>query len=266
MPKRGRSGIPNLYKKHCNSCRNRDPLKCDCPWYGKYKHVHVNLANWSGQYVDPRRRQHAVVVLNRLDARRWPGRLCVSHRLRLEHSQAVLIVTNAVRARRLHRSRCLRRARRRIGATDDQHDREHADSDTSHHPRLNATRQNTARNGAVIHDGRWRRVTFDARSLRCVGHTSPPLLQEVESFLAERQVTLVQHLGHHVRALMHLEVQKGRLAVFDLIERRQFARVCLDVGELPVVPDRPDEERLFVFGGAVYELQLRRILLLIRGD
>ena len=68
MPKRGRSGIRNLYKKHNNDCHNREPLKCDCPWYGKYKRVNVNLARWSGQYVDPRRRQHAVVVLNRLRA------------------------------------------------------------------------------------------------------------------------------------------------------------------------------------------------------
>ena len=32
MPKRGRSGVRNLYKKHSAVCRNRDPLKCDCPW------------------------------------------------------------------------------------------------------------------------------------------------------------------------------------------------------------------------------------------
>ena len=44
MPRRGRSGIPNLYKKHSSGCRNRDPLKCDCSWYGKYKRVNVNLA------------------------------------------------------------------------------------------------------------------------------------------------------------------------------------------------------------------------------
>jgi len=68
MPKRARSGVPNLYKKHTAACRNREPLKCDCPWYGKYKRINVNLARWSGQYVDPRRRQHAVVVLNRLRA------------------------------------------------------------------------------------------------------------------------------------------------------------------------------------------------------
>jgi hypothetical protein len=68
MPKRGRSGVKNLYKRHTNSCRNRDPLKCDCPWWAKYKHVNVNLARWSGQYVDPRRRQHAAVVVNRLRA------------------------------------------------------------------------------------------------------------------------------------------------------------------------------------------------------
>ena len=66
MPKRGRSGIPNLYTKHTARCRNRDPLKCDCPRYGKYKRASVNLARWSGQFVDPRRRQHAVIVLNRL--------------------------------------------------------------------------------------------------------------------------------------------------------------------------------------------------------
>ena len=68
MPKRARSGVPNLYKKHTAACRNREALKCDCPWYGKYKRINVNLARWSGQYVDPRRRQHAVVVLNRLRA------------------------------------------------------------------------------------------------------------------------------------------------------------------------------------------------------
>lgn len=66
MPKRARSGIPNLYKKPTGRCRNRNPLKCDCPWYGKYKGVNVNLARWSAQFVDPRRRQHAAVVLNRL--------------------------------------------------------------------------------------------------------------------------------------------------------------------------------------------------------
>ncbi|MEO7135450.1 MAG: site-specific integrase [Vicinamibacterales bacterium] len=68
MPKRARSGVKNLHKKHNKDCRNREPLRCDCPWYGNYKHVNVNLARWSGQYVDPRRRQHAVVVLNRLRA------------------------------------------------------------------------------------------------------------------------------------------------------------------------------------------------------
>jgi hypothetical protein len=30
MPRRARSGVPNLYKKHSSGCRNRDPLKCDC--------------------------------------------------------------------------------------------------------------------------------------------------------------------------------------------------------------------------------------------
>ena len=66
MPKRARSGVRNLYKKHAKSCRNRQPLHCDCPWYGKYKGVNVNLARWSGQFVEPRRREHAAVVMNRL--------------------------------------------------------------------------------------------------------------------------------------------------------------------------------------------------------
>lgn len=68
MPKRACSGVKNLYKKHNSDCRNREPLKCVCPWYAKYKGMHVNLARWSGQFVDPRRRQHATVVLNRLRA------------------------------------------------------------------------------------------------------------------------------------------------------------------------------------------------------
>ena len=118
----------------------------------------------------------------------------------------------------------------------------------------------------MVRDGRRRRVAFDARGRRSVGHTSPPLLQEVEALLAERQIALVEHLRHDVRALVHLEVQQGRLAVLDLVERRQLGRVGLDVGELAVVPDRADEERLLVLRRAVDELQLAGILLLVGGD
>ena len=192
--------------------------------------------------------------------------MCVSHGLRLEQSQAVLIITNAVCTRRLHGSRRLGGPRGRIWTPDDEHDREHADGNAGHHPRLNAARQDATRNRAMIRDGgRWR-IALDARSRRGVCHTSPPLLQELESLFAECQIALVQHLRHDVRAFMHLEVQKGWLPVFDLIERRQFARVRLDVRELPVVPNLADEERLFALQGAVGELELRWILLLVRGD
>ncbi len=47
-------------------------------------------------------------------------------------------------------------------------------------------------------------------------------------------------------------------AVLHLVERRQLVRVGLDVGELAVVPDRADEERLLVLGRAVHELQVDR--------
>jgi len=83
----------------------------------------------------------------------------------------------------------LSRPRRRIRSSDDEHDREHHDGDAGHHPGLNTARQNSARNGAMIRDGSWRRVSSVFRSRRGLGHTSPPLLQELESLLAERQVT-----------------------------------------------------------------------------
>src|SRR5690348_9171291 len=67
MPKKAQSGVRGLYKKHSLACPHRGELgKCDCPWYAKYKGQTVNLARWSNQYVDPRRKQHATVILNRL--------------------------------------------------------------------------------------------------------------------------------------------------------------------------------------------------------
>src|SRR4051812_8932422 len=68
MPRRGASNVDSLYKKHNVACTNRrgDPAKCDCPWYGKYKGVSKGLAKWAGDSVDPRRKDEAKVVLNRL--------------------------------------------------------------------------------------------------------------------------------------------------------------------------------------------------------
>ena len=68
MPRRGVSNVESLYKKHNVGCTNRhgDPTRCDCPWYGKYKGIYKGLANWCGQSVDPRKKEHAKVVLNRL--------------------------------------------------------------------------------------------------------------------------------------------------------------------------------------------------------
>ena len=68
MPRRGVSNVESLYKKHNVGCAHRhgDPTRCDCPWYGKYKGIYKGLANWCGQSVDPRRKEHAKVVLNRL--------------------------------------------------------------------------------------------------------------------------------------------------------------------------------------------------------
>ncbi len=68
MPRRGISNVESLYKKHNAGCTNRrgDPTRCDCPWYGKYKGIYKGLAKWSRQTVDPRKKEHAKVVLNRL--------------------------------------------------------------------------------------------------------------------------------------------------------------------------------------------------------
>ncbi len=70
MPRRGASNVESLYKKHNVGCANRrgDPTKCDCPWYGKYKGIQKGLAKWSGESVDPHRKDVAKVVLNRLRA------------------------------------------------------------------------------------------------------------------------------------------------------------------------------------------------------
>src|SRR5262245_2386912 len=70
MPRRGASNVESLYKKHNVGCANRrgDPTKCACPWYGKYKGIYKGLATWSGESVDPRRKDEAKVVLNRLKA------------------------------------------------------------------------------------------------------------------------------------------------------------------------------------------------------
>ena len=68
MPRRGISNVESLYKKHNVGCSNRhgDPTRCGCPWYGKYKGIYKSLAGWSGKPVDPHRKDHAKLVLNRL--------------------------------------------------------------------------------------------------------------------------------------------------------------------------------------------------------
>lgn len=68
MPRRGISNVESLYKKHNVGCTNRhgEPTRCGCPWYGKYKGISKGLAKWCGKDVDPRRKDLAKVVLNRL--------------------------------------------------------------------------------------------------------------------------------------------------------------------------------------------------------
>ena len=189
-----------------------------------------------------------VVRAPQLALRAGPGLQC---------AQPLLIITDAIRARSLLRRRRGRISSRRTRSTDHEHDREHPERNPGHDPGLHASRQDTLRDRTTVGDGgcacrdsglaRWDRWR--------VGHSSPSLLRKREAFFPERQIALVQNLGHDVRALLHVEIHEGRLAVLHFIQRRELARVRLDIGELAVVPDRAHEKWLFVLGCPIRELQ-----------
>src|SRR4051794_6877952 len=94
---------------------------------------------------------------------------------------------------------------------------------------------------------------------------STPLLK-VEALLPECEVPPLEDLRHDVRVAANLEVNDGWRAVLHFVDRREFLRFGLDVGELAVVPDGFDEERLLVLRRPVGELQAPWVLLLVRGN
>ena len=56
-----------------------------------------------------------------------------------------------------------------------------------------------------------------------VGHGYRSRCANGEPRLAEREVAALEHLRHDVGAVLHLEVHERRLAVLQLVERRQLA-------------------------------------------
>src|SRR5205814_4309910 len=83
---------------------------------------------------------------------------------------------------------------------------------------------------------------------------------ERKAVLAEREIPTLEHLRHDVRAALHLEIDERWLTILHLVQGRKLLGVRLDIGELPVVPDGTDQERLLVLGRAERELQRGRIL------
>jgi integrase len=69
MPRVAKSGTKSLIKKHNQGCTNKGrPTACDCPWYGRYKHIKKSLSDWCGYDLDPHQKKKAAAVLNRLKA------------------------------------------------------------------------------------------------------------------------------------------------------------------------------------------------------
>ncbi len=62
------SDAPVLYKKHPQTCPNRktDRVDCDCPWRGKFKSHDVDLSEWGGEQLDPRKKRPATYALSKL--------------------------------------------------------------------------------------------------------------------------------------------------------------------------------------------------------
>src|SRR3712207_1107444 len=96
----------------------------------------------------------------------------------------------------------------------------------------------------------------------CSALPYPLLLCERQALVPECQIPALDHLRHDVRPVLDLEVEYARLTVFRLVERRQFGGIGLEIRELPVVPYRSDEERLFVLPRCVRKCQACRVLLL----
>src|SRR6266850_6675227 len=92
-----------------------------------------------------------------------------------------------------------------------------------------------------------------------------PLLK-LESLFAKSEVAPFQHLRHDISTALYLEVHDRRLPVLHLVEGRQLPRLGANKRELPVVPDRADEERLRVFRRAIRKLERTGVLATERGD
>lgn len=59
---------PVLYKRHAKPCKLRaeSETACNCPWRAKYKTHDVDLSEWGGEPLDPRKKRPARYALSKL--------------------------------------------------------------------------------------------------------------------------------------------------------------------------------------------------------
>lgn len=64
-----------LYKRHAKPCKLRAALDtdCDCPWRAKFKTHDVDLAEWGGEPLDPRKKRPAKDALYKLAHAHYEG-------------------------------------------------------------------------------------------------------------------------------------------------------------------------------------------------
>jgi hypothetical protein len=67
--------------------------------------------------------------------------------------------------------------------------------------------------------------------------------REGDLFLADREVPAVDDFGNDVHAVLDLEIDQVRFAVFHFIKRRLLTGSSLDVGECVVVVNGGNEKR-----------------------
>ena len=158
-------------------------------------------------------------------------------------------------------SLCDRRIRFRRGLrllwAGEPHDDNHQKRETENQPRLDVLRQKAGRLRVPFPE--WVRSLLLSLGglLLCVLTT-----RERELLLADGEVSAIENLRNDVNAVLELEVDEVRFAVFHFVKSRLLSRGALDVGEGVVVVNRRNQERLSrgFLVDLVVEPELRGIL------
>ncbi len=119
------------------------------------------------------------------------------------------------------------------------HDGDHEERQSDEKPGLDVLGQKTLRFGRFFLNLRgWGRLGHGCSSVR--GNAA----RKAQFLFADGEVARVDDLGRDVHAVLDLERDQVRLAVFDFVQSGFFARGALDVGEGVVVVDGGDQEGL----------------------